>query len=342
MTRLWAGVWIVLLVWSCSSPERTGPEVSFTVPANFPKPLYAFERNPLTTSGVELGKALFNETLLSKDNTISCAECHSQPYGFTHHGHDVSHGINNLKGTRNSLPLQNLAWESEFFWDGGVPDLDFVPIAPIISEVEMGETMANVLDKLRATKKYPLLFRKAYGTEEITTTRFLQALSQFMLTMVSANSRYDHFVRKEGVTLTNDEQTGLHLFQQKCSSCHAGELFTDRSYRNNGLFLTSDADEGRFRITNQEKDRYTFRVPSLRNVAVTGPYMHDGRFYTLEAVLDHYAENVHNTPNLDPILKASTGKRGIALTQQERQQIIAFLKTLTDEEFLTNKQLAVP
>lgn len=329
----------LLLVWGCSSPNESNPEVSFTVPANFPEPVYPFERNPMTTAGVELGKALFNEPLLSRDNTFACAECHSQPYGFTHHGHDVSHGINNLMGTRNSLPLQNLAWESSFFWDGGVFDLDLVPIAPITNEVELGENTKNVLDKLRATKKYPLLFKKAFGSEEITTERFLKAFSQFMLTLVSANSRYDQFIRNEGETLTADEQAGMKLFEQKCSSCHKGALFTDHSFRNNGLFIQGIKDVGRARVTELEKDKYTFRVPSLRNVAVTGPYMHDGRFYTLEAVLDHYAEGVQDTQNLDPLFRQNN-IRGIALTSQERQQIVAFLKTLTDEEFLKNKRFA--
>lgn len=329
----------VLLVWSCSAPGESNPEVHFTVPANFPEPVYAFERNPMTSAGVELGKALFNEPLLSRDNSFSCAECHSQPYGFTHHGHDVSHGIDNLKGTRNSLSLQNLAWESSFFWDGGVGDLDFVPIAPITNAVELGETTKNVLDKLRATKKYPLLFKKAFGSEEITTERFLKAFSQFMVTLVSAHSRYDKFVRNEGETLTPEEQAGLKLFEQKCSSCHQGALFTDHSFRNNGLFVQGVKDEGRAKVTELEKDKYTFRVPSLRNVAVTGPYMHDGRFYTLEAVLDHYAEGVQDTQNLDPVLRQKPGL-DIALTLQERQQIVAFLKTLTDEEFLKNKRFA--
>ncbi|WP_232793740.1 cytochrome-c peroxidase [Siphonobacter sp. SORGH_AS_0500] len=160
-----------------------------------------------------------------------------------------------------------------------------------------------------------------------------------MLTLVSANSRYDKFIRKEGENLTADEQAGLKLFEQKCSSCHQGALFTDHSFRNNGLFIQGVKDVGRARVTELEKDKYTFRVPSLRNVAVTGPYMHDGRFYTLEAVLDHYAEGVQDTQNLDPLLRQNN-TRGIALTSQKRQQIVAFLKTLTDEEFLKNKRFA--
>ncbi|MPR33434.1 cytochrome-c peroxidase [Salmonirosea aquatica] len=331
---------LLLLVVGCTPTESTEPEILFRVPANFPKPLYDLEKNPITKDGFELGKALFNDPILSRDLTISCAECHSQPSGFTHHGHDLSHGIDNRKGTRNSLPVQNLAWESEFFWDGGVGDLDFVPIAPIENPVEMDEKTGNVLEKLRKSPRYPAMFKRAYGSEEITSARFLKSLSQFMLTLVSADSRYDKFVRNEGGTLTPDEAAGLTVFKQKCASCHAGELFTDRSYRNNGLTIQGD-DAGRYRITENEADRNKFRVPSLRNVAVTGPYMHDGRFYTLEAVLDHYAEGVQGTPNLDSLL-IKNGQRGIALSTEEKRQVIAFLKTLTDDTFLKDKRFSTP
>lgn len=327
---------VALLLSGCTGKEETNPEVAFAPPANFPAPTYDFSRNPLTQNGIALGKALFNEPLLSRDNSIPCAECHSQTFAFTHHGHDVSHGIDNRKGTRNSLPVQNMAWESGFFWDGGVGDLDLVPIAPITNEVEMDETLGNVLDKLRATKKYPLLFKNAFGSEEITSERFLKALSQFMLTLVSGNSKYDKFVRNEGVSLTGQEQQGMALFRRHCSTCHAGELFTDKSYRNNGLFIQGIRDEGRYRVTGMAADRYTFRVPSLRNVGATAPYMHDGRFFTLEAVLEHYAGQVQDTPNLDPLLKQGT-QRGIPLTPAEQTAIVAFLRTLTDDDFLTNK-----
>ncbi|MFD1818272.1 cytochrome c peroxidase [Pseudarcicella hirudinis] len=328
---------IALLTIACSKTEQAKPESLFSIPANFPQPVYDLKKNPISSDGFELGKALFYDGILSKDGTISCAECHSQPYGFTHHGHDLSHGINNLKGVRNSLPLQNLAWESEFFWDGGVGDLDFVPIAPIENPVEMDESTGNVLEKLRKTQRYPPMFKKAFGSEEITGAKFLQALSQFMITLVSANSRYDQYIRNEGEVLTKEELEGMALFRQKCSSCHAGELFTDKSYRNNGLTIQGSMDVGRYRITENDKDKYKFRVPGLRNVAVTLPYMHDGRFYTLEAVLEHYAEGVQNTVNLDPLLNQN-GKRGIQLSKEEQSRIIAFLKTLTDETFLKDKR----
>jgi cytochrome c peroxidase len=224
-----------------------------------------------------------------------------------------------------------MAWQKEFFWDGGVGDLDLFSVAPIENPLEMDENLGNVLTKLRSSSKYPALFKKAYGSTEITSQKFLKALSQFMISLISANSRYDKFIRKEGGILTANEQEGLNLFKQKCSSCHAGDLFTDQSYRNNGLNIQGSKDEGRFRITENPSDRYKFKVPSLRNVEMTAPYMHDGRFYTLDEVLRHYTTGVQQSQNVDPLVK-----NGIALSEDEQAKIVAFLKTLTDREFLTN------
>jgi cytochrome c peroxidase len=334
----WVQLGIAFLAFACSATEQAMPSL-FSVPNNFPKPVYDVSKNPVTQAGFELGKALFNDGLLSRDGSVSCGDCHLQNYAFTHHGHDVSHGIDNRKGIRNAPSIQNMAWQKDFFWDGGVGDLDMFSIAPIENPLEMDEKLGNVLAKLRKTSTYPAMFKKAYGSEEITTQGFLKALSQFMLTLVSANSRYDKYIRNEGVMLTDDEIAGIAIFKQKCASCHTGELFTDNSYRNNGLAIQGTMDVGRYRITEIETDRYRFKVPSLRNVAVTQPYMHDGRFYTLEVVLDHYADNVQNTPNLDPILKQGN-KLGISLNAIEKKQLIAFLNTLTDNQFLTDKRFS--
>ncbi|MGF7215299.1 cytochrome c peroxidase [Spirosoma lacussanchae] len=328
---------------ACQTTETDAqPDVLFKQPANFPQPVYALDQNQPTSAGFKLGRALFYDTMLSRDGSIACAECHNQAYAFTHHQHDVSHGIDNRVGTRNSQPIQNLAWSTSFFWDGGVHDLDLVPIAPIENPVEMDERSTNVINKLRKSTKYPAMFKAAFGTDEINGPRFLQALSQFMLTLVSGNSRYDKWVRKEpGGTLTSDEQAGLTTFRAKCSGCHAGELFTDNSFRNNGLFIQGSKDLGRAHVTELPQDRYTFKVPSLRNVEKTLPYMHDGRFYSLEAVLDHYAENVQLTENLDPLLQKNS-RPGIALSADEKRQIIAFLKTLTDDQFLRDSRFVEP
>lgn len=319
---------------SCQN-QNIEPEVQFYIPKNFPQPIYDLSKNPITTAGFELGKALFYDGILSRDGSISCGSCHQQQSGFTQHGHDLSHGIDDLLTLRNSLPIQNLAWQKEFFWDGGVFDLDLFAISPIEAHNEMDETLPNVLNKLRNHAKYPSMFEKAFGTKEITTERFLKALSQFQLMCISANSKYDKYIRNEGVTLANEELAGLQLFKQKCATCHAGELFSDFSYRNNGLPIGNPEDTGRERITLNGQDKYKFRVPSLRNVEVTRPYMHDGRFRSLEAVLDHYEKGIVQSSTLDSQLK-----NGIALNTDEKQKIIAFLKTLTDEEFMSNRLLS--
>ncbi|WP_332369070.1 cytochrome-c peroxidase [Spirosoma telluris] len=181
------------------------------------------------------------------------------------------------------------------------------------------------------------MFKAAFGSDTVTTARFLKAISQFLLTLVSADSRYDKYVRKEsGGDLAIDELAGLALFQQKCASCHATDLFTDKSYRNNGLPVGAINDQGRYTITLSEADRLKFRVPSLRNVEKTFPYMHDGRFSTLEQVIDHYRTGVKDSPTLDPALKAN-GQLGIPLTDTEKKQVIAFLLTLTDNTFMNNR-----
>ncbi len=345
---LFIGIIIWLLGCSPGNSPTTDPPtpiapVSFDVPKGFPPIRYALDRNPITTDGIALGRMLFYDARLSRDSTISCAECHNQAYSFTHHGHDLSHGINNRLGTRNSLPLQNLAWNPYFFWDGGVTDLDLFPVAPIQDHNEMDNTMSNVISTLKRDKNYPQRFKAAFGTTEITSARMLQALSQFMLSLVSANSRYDKYVRGEaGGTLTVDELAGKALFTQKgCVKCHAGKLFTDYSFRNNGLSLAYNQDVGRAKITELAQDRFTFRVPSLRNVERTFPYMHDGRFTTLEAVMKHYAGGLYATPNLDPLLNQN-GQLGIPLTDTEQAQLIAFLKTLTDPTFITDPRFAAP
>ena len=339
----------MLFLWSCDKTGGENPVVEetkalFEVPENFERPVYDLESKPVTEKGFQLGRKLFYDGRLSRDGTISCAECHSQPYAFTHHGHIVSHGIDNRVGTRNAPPIQNTAWMTSFFWDGGVFDLDLFSPAPITNPLEMDETMTNVIDKVAADSTYRRMFKEAYGTEEVNSSRFLRALSQFMNALVSANSRYDKYVRNEpGGELNADELEGLRLFEQKCSSCHSGFLFSDQSFRNNGLEpFRTDPDLGRATVTEQENDKYKFKVPSLRNVRFTAPYMHDGRFSSLEQVLDHYAGGVMDTQTLDPLLKGSDGTLGIPVTKTEKAQIISFLKTLSDEEFIRDSRFSAP
>lgn len=322
-----------------SRPTSQTTPYPWSKPANFPDPVYDLSKNPLTYEGVALGKALFFDGILSSDGTITCAFCHMPEAAFSHTDHNVSHGIRDQLGPRNGLSIQNIAWNRAFFWDGGIHDLDLLPISPIQNPVEMGDTLKNVLQKVRTSAKYPPMFKAAYGSSEVTSERFLKALSQFMLTLVSANSKYDKYRRNEvGGEFTAQERRGLSLFTTHCSGCHSGELFTDQSYRNNGLHpRATKPDLGRYTITLLESDKYTFRVPSLRNIERNLPYMHDGRFASLERVLNHYATGIQDNSALDPLLK--TGNQiGLPLSQQDQKDIIAFLYTLTDYSFLTDRR----
>ncbi|RZK52776.1 MAG: cytochrome-c peroxidase, partial [Pedobacter sp.] len=285
--------------------------VGFKKPTNFPEPEYNFANNQITEGGFILGRTLFYDGRLSRDNTISCGSCHIQSSAFTQHGHDVSHGIDDRLGIRNSPPIMNLAWNKAFMWGGGIYDLDLQPIAPITAHEEMDETVENVMAKLRQTPKYAELFRKAYGSPEITTARFMKALSQFMLMCISSNSKYDKVMRKEnGASFTTEEMEGYVLVKEKCASCHSEPLFTDGSFRNNGLGISPVNDKGLYTATLVETDKYKFKVPSLRNLKYTAPYMHDGRFLSLNGVLEHYNSEVSSTQNLDPLLAGN--RKGIA------------------------------
>ena len=330
-----AGCTIIWWVGACSPEASPIPETSpytFIAPENFPDPVYTFDNNPITEKGFQLGKRLFFDAILSADNTISCSTCHIQSLAFADVPlHGISVGINGLTGTRNAPPLANLAFKPEFFWDGGVTHLDFAPLNAIESEFEMGSKIEDVIDKLNAHPEYPAQFQEAFGTEKVTTPYLLYALAQYMNRMISNRSRYDQYLA--GTTQLNDrELQGLHLFQQHCSSCHDGILFTDYSYRNNGLDSLF-TDPGRQRITAFTGDIGKFQVPGLRNVAVTAPYMHDARFRTLEQVLEHYSEGVVDSKTLDSSLKKGN-RLGIPLNTAEKEALISFLQTLTDREFL--------
>ena len=333
-------VFFSLLFVSLSSckKEDDNKDIVFEVPANFPSPTYNFSNNPVTKAGFELGRKLFYDPMLSRDNTISCGSCHIQTAAFTHHGHGLSHGIDDLLGKRNSPPVMNMAWSETFFWDGGVHNLDLVTPNPIENPVEMDLKFSIALDKVRSKEEYRKMFKAAFGSEEVTSAKFLQAMSQFMNMLVSANSRYDKYVRGEGETLTSDELEGLNLFKQKCSSCHTTDLFTDNGFHNNGLSL-SFADSGRYSITLNPNDMGKFKTPSLRNIEKTKPYMHNGSIGSLESVLNHYASGVKQSATLDPLLQQN-GQLGIPMTEDEKGKIILFLKTLTDTEFLKDRRFS--
>lgn len=307
----------------------------FEQPEHFPVATYTFHNNELSKEGFELGKKLFFDPILSIDSTVSCGTCHNQSLAFADQPlHHISVGVDNKVGTRNALPLHNLAFYKEFFWDGGVTHLDFVPINAIESPVEMNETITNAVQKVGNSSKYQQLFYEAFGSTEVSTGLMMDALAQFMLLMVSDNSKYDQHLRGTA-QLTTAEARGLALVETHCQDCHSGTLFTNQGYHNNGINATFD-DLGRALISANPADEGKFRVPSLRNVGVTMPYMHNAKFNTLEEVLQHYTSGVQSSATLDPLLIQSNGNLGIPLNTQEQADVIAFLHTLTDYEYLNN------
>ncbi len=295
--------------------------------------------NPLTQEGVALGRALFHDPRLSINNTQSCASCHDQAHAFAE-GRRFSVGAENQPEKRNAMPLFNLAWQQGFFWDGRTSTLREQVLMPIQDAHEMHETLPNVIAKLSADSAE--LFQRAFGTPEINAERIAKALEQFLLTLISQDSRFDRAARKVA-ELTESEKRGLQLFVTEfdpqrglrgadCFHCHGGTLFTSQSFANNGLELAAD-DVGRMAVTQNAADRGKFKVPSLRNIARTAPYMHDGRFTTLEAVIEHYSQGVRRSDTLDPNL-AKHPEGGLQLSVQEKADLVAFLKTLTDDSLM--------
>ena len=334
---------ILPLFWSCSDDDDEYQNIPlvFEIPSNFPPLAYDVANNPPTEKGFELGKKLFYDGRLASDGIVSCGFCHIQADAFTHHGHTFSHGVDDAIGTRNTPPIQNLAYQTTFMYDGAASHLDLQSIIPFTSPIEMNGNFSDVIIMMKADATYQKLFKIAFTDGQINAENMLKALGQFMVMVTSSNSRFDKFRRNEaGGILSQQEQAGYTLFNQKCASCHATDLFTDNSFRNNGLQVNPAINDiGRYRVTQLDQDVYKFKVPSLRNIEKTAPYMHDGRLFTLEAVMEHYNSGVVNSNTLDPLLKTN-GKLGIPITEVEKTQIIAFLKTLTDTQYLTDKRFS--
>lgn len=320
-------------------PPDNSNAISFVVPMSWPQPVYLFTNNTLTQSGFELGRKLFYDVRLSRDNSTSCGSCHQQFAAFSHLDHPVSHGIYGLLGKRNAPALFNEAWIPTFFWDGGVVNIENQPINPIQNPVEMDMTMPEIITKISPDAKYKAMFTSAFGSDTINSQRIFRALAQFMAAMVSNNSKYDKYVRGEaGGTFTAQELNGLAIFRQKCATCHKEPLFSDYSYRNNGLMPDPSVnDSGRAHITLNAADMYKFKVPSLRNIELTRPYMHDGRFQTLDAAVEHYRTDINASATLDPLLA-----NGINLSDNDKQDVITFLKTLTDTTFTHDTRFSEP
>lgn len=322
-------------------------------PSYFP-PMPIPPDNPMTVEGVKLGRHLFYEKRLSGNNTMSCASCHMQAFSFADPAR-VSTGIDGIQGSRNAMALVNLGWDERFFWDGRAMSLEEQIFFPVRDPIEMHQSWPEAVAKLQADSAYRMLFHQAFGSTQIDSVRVSKAIAQFLRTMISANSKFDKWKRNEAV-LTMDEQLGLELTRMEggdptfggqwgadCFHCHpdAGGRFTDGLIRNNGLDPQSAwTDLGLGGITGQPQDLAKFKTPTLRNVAVTGPYMHDGRFETLEEVIEHYNSGGHASPTIDPNMKFTQG--GLSLTPEKKAQLIAFLHTLTDHEFLSDERFADP
>lgn len=309
----------------------------FIQPKNWPLPLYDFSKNPLSKEKIDLGRALFYEPLLSRDNTISCASCHSSFTAFAHVDHALSHGIENKIGNRNAPALMNLAWSSSFMWDGAINHLDMQALAPISNPLEMDEKIEQVVLKLQKTKNYPPRFYAAFRDSTISGEHCLKAISQFMLSIESFNSRYDSVMRKEA-KFTEQEKNGYRLFQKNCATCHTEPLFTNYKFENNGLALDTNLNDwGRIKISHLPQDSLKFKVPTLRNIEFSYPYMHDGRFKKLNEVLNHYTNGIVKSSTLSPILNQK-----IVLSSNEKVDVIAFLLSLSDRSYLFNSAYRYP
>lgn len=336
---------LILSITSCgedwNKPNTTA--YGLEIPPGFPPPDIAAD-NPLTLEGVLLGRQLFYDPTLSGDSTQSCAGCHIPAFGFTDSAVAFSTGIQGLLGGRNAMALHNLAWHSVFFWNGRAPSLREQSLMPIQDPLEMDASLASVIERLKASDRYQEGFRQAFGRNKIDEEHLGMAMEQFMLTIISGNSKFDQ-VQAGMANFTASEQRGIALFNGEvnpnspnsgadCFHCHGGVLATNHKLMNNGLdSVLTDLGLGEF--TGKATDDGKFKVPSLRNLAFTAPYMHDGRFNTLMEVLDFYNEDVQSrSPNIDPGMGQFHG--GLNLNLQNKMDILAFLNTLNDPSIVTD------
>jgi len=312
---------------SFSSPPH------FILPSHFPTPSYNFSINKISPKKVMIGRMLFYDPILSIDSTISCASCHLSYTAFAHTDHNLSHGVGDSIGTRNAPALMNLAWQKKFMWDGAITNLDMQSLAPISHPSEMGETINHVLLKLNNSSLYKHEFQK----EKIESADILTSLSQFMLTFVSANAKYDSVIRHQA-SFNSQEQNGYILFKKNCAACHQEPLFSTYEFKNNGLLIDPTLNDlGRVAISMNPTDSFCFKIPSLRNIEYSSPYMHDGRFKKLMEVLNHYTDGINKTSTLATELATP-----IILSKNEKIDLIAFLLTLSDRNFILNKNFSYP
>ena len=308
----------------------------FDIPDYIPRPTYPIPKNSSDNDTVQLGRLLFYDNLLSADNRVSCASCHNSYNAFAHTDHDLSHGVFDSIGNRNAPALFNLAWQKEFMWDGAIHHIEAQVLAPLHSPKEMGSSIEELIEKLNESSFYRSEFFAVYGDSLINSSRVLKAIAAFELSLVSFGSKYDQ-VRQGNSEFTEQEKRGYAHFQKHCNQCHTEPLFSDFQYKDNGLSIDpSLQDLGRYLITGDAQDKYRFKVPSLRNLSYTFPYMHDGRFDKLRQVLEHYGmiESNHGTRRVDI--------KSIPLAFNEQSDLIAFLLTLNDKSFVFNPAFSFP
>ncbi|MDG1063092.1 MAG: cytochrome c peroxidase [Flavobacteriaceae bacterium] len=338
---------VLTALWSCQSddaPAYTATPMPLDIPAFFASsilpPVIPLD-NPQSVEGVALGKKLFYDPILSANGTQACADCHLPSNSFTDN-RQYSIGSEGDVGTRNSMPLFNIAWnfEQRFFWDGAEATLENQIFEPVVNPTEMNNTWRNVTESLDASPIYPELFSAAFGTTKIDSVGVSKAIAQFLRTLISSNAKFDRHLTDQ-VPLTPEEQRGLAIFLDEsrgdCFHCHGNPntpLWTDNRFHNNGLdeFFT---DRGLGAVTGDPRDDGLFKTPSLRNLAFTAPYMHDGRFNTLEEVIDHYSEGLVYSETISPLMKnVATG--GVHLSPEEKSDLKAFLLSLSDQSFIEN------
>lgn len=290
--------------------------------------------NPMTYEGVSLGKKLFNDPILSGDGTQSCASCHLQSSSFSD-PNQYSTGIDGIQGFRNASALVNIGWSSSFNWDGSASTLEEQAFEPVVNQIEMHNSWPNVEKELNNNNEYLKLFQEAFNINYIDSIHVVKAIAQFERTLISVNSRYDKYLRQE-LQLTTSELNGYVIFNTEkgdCFHCHGSEMFMDNLFHNNGLDTEPFIDVGLSAITGFSSDNGKFKTPTLRNIEYSSPYMHDGRFSTLEEVVEHYNSGGEFSSTVDPLMK-KLGV-GLQLTNQEKKDLVAFLKALSDPEFIS-------
>lgn len=343
---------LVLIAATNADPVYTDP-YQLEYPDYFGNRISIPENNPTTKQGVYLGRMLFYEKKLSSNKTISCSSCHQQKLAFTD-GKVFSPGVDNVSTKRNSMSLANLLWVRNFFWDGRAKGLEAQAKIPLSDPHEMGAYLDKAVLELQKTKPYPVLFKEAFGATEVTADRIGMAIAQFERTLISSNSPYDKYLRGQ-YTPTMQELNGMEMFMNSavaskksrgasCAQCHGTPKIYMELFHNNGLD-SIPKDTGREEITGMPNDRGRFRVVTLRNIALTAPYMHDGRFKNLEQVLDHYNEHIKPSRTLSISLQNrpnDIGGKSLGLTADEKADIISFLKMLTDSDFINDPRFSDP